>query len=135
MATEYSLNETIQSQIGEFQYLYVNGVNLDTRISALEGNVTFDSSNLEQDIVLLTDRVSALEGSSNNSSDVDNLTQQLEALQTRTGTLESLITLFTNNNSNDTHIEHRLSTLEQKLTALKAIYEAKRAVYNMPLDW
>ena len=142
MENGYSLNETVQSQIGEFQYLYVNGqdigstvLTLDTRVTALEGGVSFDGTALEADIELLKNRVTALEGSSFDSSIVDNLTTQLQALQTRTGTLESLIALFTNNNNNDTHLEHRISSLEQKLTALKALYDAKRAVYNMPLNW
>ena len=143
MESAYSPNETVQSQIGEFQYLYVNGeeigaavVDLDTRVTALEGaGGAFDSSELENSITLLANRVSTLEGSSFDSSIVDNLSTQVQALQTRTGTLESLIALFTNNNQNDTHLEHRISTLEKTLSAMKALYEAKRAVYNMPLDW
>jgi len=142
MENGYSLNETVQSQIGEFQYLYVNGqdigstvLTLDTRVTALEGGVSFDGTALAADIELLKNRVTALEGSSSDSSIVDNLITQLQALQTRTGTLESLITLLPDKTSNDTQLEHRLSSVEQKLTAIKALYDAKRAVYNMPLNW
>lgn len=142
MESAYSQNETVQSQIGEFEYLYVNGeeigaavIDLDSRVTTLEGAGGFDSSSLEDSITLLSNRVSTLEGASFDPSIVDNLSTQLQALQTRTGTLESLIALFTNNNQNDTHLEHRISTLEKQITALKALYDAKRAVYNMPLDW
>ena len=134
MENGYSLNETVQSEVGEFKYLYVNGVevgasivDLDNRVSTIAGF----SSNIE----LLTNRVSALEGTSFDPSIVDNLNTQLQSLQTRTGTLESLITLFNNDNHNDTHLEHRISAIEKQLTAMKALYDAKRAVYNMPLDW
>lgn len=193
MENEYSLNETVQAQVGEFRYLYVNGkeitfqepvdpdpldpvdpdpldgeiyslsigwsntddpenpqfvetINLDGPTGFVTANnfyagdynlVDIGDANVQQAVSIsnLDQRVSALEGASFDSSIVDNLSTSVQALQTRIGTLESLITLFTNNNDNDTTIEHRLTTLEKKITAIKALYDAKRAVYNMPLDW
>ena len=126
MANELSLNQTVQAEVGEFNYLYVNGVELPQ-------NIDLDSINTS--INSLDGRVTALEGSSFDSSIVDNLSTNVQALQTRIGTLESLIGLLTNNNTNDTDIEHRISRLEKTILALKAIHDAKKSVYNIPVDW
>ena len=80
-------------------------------------------------------RLKALEDSSPTISIPDDLSTTVQALQTRIGTLESLIGLLTNNNTNDTAIEHRISRLEKTILALKAIHDAKKSVYNIPLDW
>ena len=83
----------------------------------------------------LTRSISALEAASNPSSGVDDLSTTVQALQTRIGTLESLIGLLTNNNTNDTAIEHRISRIEKAITALKAIHDSKKSIYSIPLDW
>ena len=185
MASESSLNQTVQGEVGEFNYLYVNQEEVDIQaineaLTALDDRVTINESNIEvlaeaidtinenittlneavnkniqdisdnrDDILALRDdrdamrdaiealdtRVTALEGASPDSSELDNLSLSVQALQTRTGTLESLIGLLTNNNTNDTDIEHRITRIEKTILALKAIHDAKKSVYNIPLDW
>ena len=178
MASESSLNQTVQGEVGEFNYLYVNQEEVNIQaineaLTALDGRVTINETNIEalaealgttngnidalseavndnrnyildlrddrdamrDDIEALDTRVSALEDASFDSSIVDNLSLSVQALQTRTGTLESLIGLLTNNNTNDTAIEHRISRLEKTILALKAIHDAKKSVYNIPVDW
>ena len=100
-------------------------------ISALQTQVDTNTSNISSN----ASRITALENAPFDSSLLDDLSTDLQALQTRTGTLESLVGLLTNNNTNDTAIEHRISAIEKSIHALKAIYEAKKAVYNIPLDW
>lgn len=206
MASELSLNQTVQAEVGEFNNLYVNGVevtgsedndftgdivfqedvlikgelsNLGTML-ALDfelvsrfdevtdpdtGEVTYTPvkffpaktlANLYDlvdtnttdigtnalaiqtnagDITSNTSRIVALENKPFDSSLLDDLSTDVQALQTRTGTLESLIGLLTNNNTNDTAIEHRISRLEKTILALKAIHDAKKSVYNIPVDW
>jgi len=136
LTSDYLNIQTVQAETGEFEYLYLDGVEIDldniiSRIEALEGagfSQPFDPT-------AIVDRLTALEGSQFDVSIVDNLSTNVQALQTRIGTLESLIGLLTNNNTNDTAIEHRLTNLEKIITALKAMHEAKKAVYNIPLDW
>ena len=150
MANELSLNQTVQGEVGEFNYLYVNQEEVDMQtinasIASIESRVSQNETDIQTladaindtngNVSNLTARVVALEGASFDSSIVDNLSTTVQALQTRTGTLESLIGLLTNNNTNDTAIEHRISRLEKTITALKSIYDAKRAVYNIPVDW
>ena len=185
MASESSLNQTVQGEVGEFNYLYVNQEEVDIQsineaLTALDGRVTINETNIaalaealgttndniatlteavnnniqdisdnredilalradrdamREDITALDTRVTALEGASPESSELDNLSLSVQALQTRTGTLESLIGLLTNNNTNDTDIEHRITRIEKTIVALKAIHDAKKSVYNIPLDW
>ena len=188
MVNELSLNQTLQAEVGEFNYLYVNGeeitsggdISIDqlpdldyyrfgtiqavnvllgtwtnnvftqdynvrqtlvdhessisSNASAIQSNAGVIQSNASN-IQSNTNRISALESASFDSSIVDNLSTSVQALQTRTGTLESLIGLLTNNNTNDTAIEHRISRLEKTILALKAIHDAKKSVYNIPVDW
>ena len=135
MAAEYGLNQTIQAEVGEFNYLYINDVevNLDSINSRLDALEAVGFNHFDPTTVYA--RLSALEGSQFDSSIVDNLSTTVQGLQTRIGTVEGLVASLTNNNTNDTAIEHRLTSIEKTLTALKAIYEAKKAVYNIPLDW
>ena len=150
MANELSLNQTVQGEVGEFNYLYVNQEEVDMQtinasIASIESRVSQNETDIQTladaindtngNVSNLTARVVALESASFDSSIVDNLSTTVQALQTRTGTLESLIGLLTNNNTNDTAIEHRISRLEKTITALKSIYDAKKAVYNIPVDW
>ena len=66
---------------------------------------------------------------------LDDLSTNVQALQSRIGTVESLINLLTNDNTNDTGIEYRISRVEKAITAIKAIHDAKKSVYNIPIDW
>ena len=123
------------------QTLVDYGNNISSNASAIQsnadsiqtnaGNISSNTSNISSN----TSRISALEAASFDSSIVDNLSTSVQALQTRTGTLESLIGLLTNNNTNDTDIEHRITRIEKTILALKAIHDAKKSVYNIPLDW
>ena len=147
MENEYSLSESVQAQTGEFKYLYVDGeeVELDSilsRLDALENpepeptpEPTPEPGPTQFDPTYLEDRLKALEDAFTDTSIVDDLSTNVQALQTRIGTLESLVGLLTNDNTNDTDIEHRISRLEKAVTALKAIHDAKKSVYNIPLDW
>ena len=213
MASELSLNQTVQAEVGEFNNLYVNGVEVttgedndftgdivfqedvlikgelsnlgtmlaldfelvsrfdevtdpdtgevtytpvkffpaktlanlydlvDTNTTDIGTNATDITTNAlaiqtnAGDITSNTSRITTLENKPFDSSLLDDLSTDVQALQTRTSTLESLIGLLTNNNTNDTAIEHRISAIEKAIHALKAIYEAKKAVYNIPLDW
>ena len=181
MASELSLNQTVQAEVGEFNSLYVGGEEItiggDISIDELPDLTDYQFGVIQANNVLLgtwsndvftqdydvrqtlvdqgnsissnasaiqsnasniqsnTSRISALESASFDSSIVDNLSTSVQALQTRTGTLESLIGLLTNNNTNDTAIEHRISRLEKTILALKAIHDAKKSVYNIPVDW
>ena len=138
------LGPNSNSSYGDYQNLTTSDllVNYDATIKGTLETTDIDvgtfSGNDFTSSFTLTDleaRVTALEGSSFDSSIVDNLSTTVQALQTRTGTLESLIGLLTNDNTNDTAIEHRLSRLEKTITALKAIHDAKKSVYSIPLDW
>ena len=135
MENEYSQTEAVQAHTGEFKYLYVNGeeVNLTSILSRLDALEAVDFEAF--DPTPLLDRLKALEDASTDTSIVDNLSTNVQALQTRIGTLESLVGLLTNNNTNDTDIEHRISRLEKTILALKAIHDAKKSVYNIPVDW
>jgi hypothetical protein len=189
MASELSLNQTVQAEVGEFNYLYLNGE--EVAPADINGDITLDDlpdlneypfNEIKTNNVLLgtwtesidssvdppvttytftqdidvrqtlvdygnsissnagniasnTGRIVALENAPFDSSIVDALSTNVQALQTRTGTLESLIGLLTNNNTNDTAIEHRISRLEKTILALKAIHDAKKSVYNIPVDW
>ena len=124
----YDLVETNTTDIS------TNATDITTNALAIQsnaGNITTNASNISSN----TSRISALEAASFDSSIVDNLSTSVQALQTRTGTLESLIGLLTNNNTNDTDIEHRITRIEKTILALKAIHDAKKSVYNIPLDW
>ena len=135
MAAEYGLNQTIQAEVGEFNYLYINDVevNLDTINSRLDALETVGFNHFDPATVYA--RLSALEGNQFDSSIVDNLSTSVQGLQTRISTVEGLVASLTNNNTSDTAIEHRLTNLEKIIIALKAMHEAKKAVYNIPLDW
>ena len=213
MASELSLNQTVQAEVGEFNNLYVNGVEVtgsedndftgdivfqedvlikgelsnlgtmlaldfelvsrfdevtdpdtgevtytpvkffpaktlanlydlvDTNTTDIGTNATDITTNAlaiqtnAGDITSNTSRIVALENKPFDSSLLDDLSTDVQALQTRIGTLESLIGLLTNNNTNDTAIEHRISRLEKTILALKAIHDAKKSVYNIPVDW
>ena len=141
-AVEDDISDNIEVSIS------ANATNIATNasdINTLEGQfglMTLDIADLRSDVDFNEDknfeqdgRLDALEARSFNSSIVDNLSTTVQALQTRTDTLESLVSSFTNNNTNDTAIEHRISRLEKTILALKAIHDAKKSVYNIPVDW
>ena len=169
MANELSLNQTVQGEVGEFNYLYVNQEEVDMQaindsiasIASIESRVSQNETNIQTltdaindtngnvsnltarvvalenapfDATPIYDRLTALEASSFDTSVVDNLSTSVTALQTRIGTLESLIGLLTNNNTNDTGIEHRLTNLERKINALVSVYQSVKAIHNMPID-
>ena len=121
LANLYDLVDTNTTDIG------TNATDITTNALAIQTNAGNITSN--------TSRIVALENKPFDSSLLDGLSTDVQALQTRTGTLESLIGLLTNNNTNDTGIEHRISRLEKTILALKAIHDAKKSVYNIPVDW
>lgn len=121
LANLYDLVDTNTTDIG------TNATDITTNALAIQTNAGNITSN--------TSRIVALENKPFDSSLLDDLSTDVQALQTRIGTLESLIGLLTNNNTNDTAIEHRISRLEKTILALKAIHDAKKSVYNIPVDW
>lgn len=121
LSTLYDLVDTNTTDIG------TNATDITTNALAIQTNAGNITSN--------TSRITTLENKPFDSSLLDDLSTDVQALQTRTGTLESLIGLLTNNNTNDTAIEHRISRLEKTILALKAIHDAKKSVYNIPVDW
>lgn len=121
LANLYDLVDTNTTDIG------TNATDITTNALAIQTNAGNITSN--------TSRIVTLENKPFDSSLLDDLSTDVQALQTRTGTLESLIGLLTNNNTNDTAIEHRISRLEKTILALKAIHDAKKSVYNIPVDW
>jgi len=105
-------------------------------LSAIELRLT-NLENIELppvDLSNIETRLDALESLDFTPTDVSDLTAGLASLQTRTGTLESLIGLLTNNNPTDTALENRITNLETKINALISIYNSIKAIHNMPIN-
>ncbi len=104
---------------------------VETSLGELSGYVNFT---VYPQVTSNTSRIIALESASFDASELSNLTDTLAALQTRTGTLESLIGLLTNNNPTDTVVENRITNLETKIDALISVYNSIKAIHNMPIN-
>jgi len=104
---------------------------VETSLGELSGYVNFT---VYPQVSSNTSRIIALESASFDASELSAITDGLAALQTRTGTLESLIGLLTNNNPTDTVVENRITNLETKIDALISVYNSIKAIHNMPIN-
>lgn len=123
------LFDDVEDIEGDINSIEGDITNLDGRVTSLE-SAAFDSV----DLTPITTRLNALEAIDFSQPDLSNLTTGLSAVQTRTATLEGLIGQLNNDNPTDTILEHRITNLESKITALISVYQSIKAIHNMPIN-